>query len=137
MNNYFIWMNQHPISVSEDVYKAYWKGQRKERYFSESDIHNHVFYYDALDTEETNGSDIFQDETCLPVEEQVLKNIEIDRLHDAMNKLSAHDYELITRLYFYGESLRSISKTTNISLSTLHYRHKSILKRLKKLLADK
>ena len=99
MNDFYIWINQNPIHVNEDVYKAYWKGNRKERYFAESDIHNHVLYYDALDTDETNGSDIFQDEACIPVDEQVIQNMEISKLKDALSTLSPFDHELIFRLY--------------------------------------
>lgn len=134
MNDFYIWINQNPIHVSEDVYKAYWKGNRKERYFAESDIHNHVLYYDALDTDETNGNDIFQDEACIPVDEQVIQNMEISKLKNALAMLSPFDHELIFRLYFDGESLRSIAKDKNMALSTLHYRHKRILKQLKTLL---
>lgn len=136
MNEYFIWINNHPIAVSEAVYKEYWRGRRKERYFAESDIHNRVFYYDALDTEEMNGSDIFYDKTQLSIDEMVLEHLEIDRLHKALKQLSDKDYELICRLYFYDESLRSVARKTDISLSTLHYRHKRILQRLKNMMHD-
>lgn len=134
MNEFFIWINKLPVAVSETVYKTYWKGQRKEKYFAESDIHNKVFYYNALDTEETNGSDIFFDEVSPPVDEQVIRNMEIDKLHNALAQLSSKDYALIYRLYFYGKSLRAISREDNIPLSTLHYRHKKILEKLKDIL---
>lgn len=134
MNEFFIWINKLPVAVSETVYKTYWKGQRKERYFAESDIHNKVFYYNALDTEETNGSDIFFDEVSPPVDEQVIRNMEIDKLHNALAQLPSRDYALIYRLYFYGKSLRAISREDNIPLSTLHYRHKKILEKLKDIL---
>lgn len=134
MNVFYIWINNLPVEVSEKVYKAYWKGVRKERYFAESDIHNKVFYYNALDTEETNGSDIFFDEISPSVDEQVIKNMEITKLHNALAQLSGNDYSLIYRLYFYGKSLRTISGEDNIPLSTLHYRHKRILKKLRDML---
>lgn len=134
MNQFVIWINKLPVEVSEAVYKTYWKGQRKERYFAESDIHNKVFYYNALDTEETNGSDIFFDDTNPPVDEQVIKSMEIDKLHSALEQLPASDHALIYRLYFYGKSLRAISKEDDIPLSTLHYRHKRILEKLKNML---
>lgn len=134
MKEYCIWIDQQPIPVSEDVYKAYWKGERKERYFIEGDIHNRIFYYDALDTEETNGSEIFSDTSDTPVEDQVIKNIETHRLYDALHKLPEKDFRLIERLYFYGDSLRSISRKADIPLSTLYYRHKQILQKLKEIL---
>lgn len=134
MKDYFIWINDSPVTVSETVYKAYWKGQRKERYFSEGDIHNKVFYYDALDTEETNGSDIFEDATGISVEETVIRDMEVGNLRSALSQLSKEDSQLVFRIYYYEESLRAISKDMDIPLSTLHYRHKRILQRLKQLL---
>lgn len=134
MEEYFIWIDNRPVTVSEPVYKEYWRGRRKERYFAESDVHNKVFYYDALDTEETNGSDIFCDETSPSTDELAINHIEITHLHNVLKQLPDSDYELIHRLYFYGESLRSIARDKNVSLSTLHYRHMNILKKLKKLM---
>ena len=134
--SYLIWIDKTPVPVTESVYREYWRGIRKERYFSESDMHNKTFYYNALDTEETNGSDIFCDEASLPVEDKAIENLEISRLKTVLNELSKEEYELIYRLYFNGESLRAVSKEKGISLSTLHYRHKKILKKLKKLIEN-
>ena len=47
---YFIRIKDQEIPVTEPVYKLYCQGERKERYFRESDYHNKVFSYDALDT---------------------------------------------------------------------------------------
>ena len=59
--DYYIKIHDKQIPVSEEIYKAYCKGDRKERYFRESDIKNQTFFYDALDTEDLNGSDRFAD----------------------------------------------------------------------------
>ena len=45
---YFIRIDNETVFVTEEIYKAYCQGQRKERYFRESDIHNKTVYYDAL-----------------------------------------------------------------------------------------
>lgn len=136
MDKFLIWIDNKPIAVSKPVYKAYWKGRRKERYFAESDIHNKVFYYDALDTEDTNGSDIFCDETEPPIDELVIGHLEINQLRQAMRRLTEHEYELIYRLYFYGDTLRSISREKDIPVSTLHCRHRRILRKLKNIMED-
>ena len=52
---YYIRIDNRNVYVSEEIYKLYCKGERKERYFRESDIHNKTFYYNALDTEDFNG----------------------------------------------------------------------------------
>ena len=52
---YYIKIGRQKVPVSEAVYKEWCRGERKERYFKESDIGNNVFSYDALDTDEING----------------------------------------------------------------------------------
>ena len=52
---YYIRIDNRNVYVSEEIYKLYCKGERKERYFRESDIHNKTFYYNALDTEDFNA----------------------------------------------------------------------------------
>lgn len=128
--NYSIWINNKEIPVSEDIYKAYWKGVRKERYFAESDIHNHVFSYDALDNEDMNGEDIFTNVLEVPIEEQVMAHIEVQQLYNSLSKLSCEDRYIIYRIYFCKIPLRKLSKELGIALSTLHYRHHSILQKL-------
>lgn len=36
---YYIRIDNRNVYVSEEIYKLYCKGERKERYFRESDIH--------------------------------------------------------------------------------------------------
>ena len=134
--DYYILINNKEISVSEEVYKAYCKGTRKERYFAESDIHNHVFSYDALDNEDMNGEDIFTNALDIPVEEQVIEHIEIQQLYNALSKLSRADYYIIYQIYFCKTSLRKLSEELGVALSTLHYRHHSILQKLYTLMKD-
>ncbi len=128
--NYSIWINNEEIPVSEDVYRVYWKGVRKERYFAESDVHNHTFSYDALDTEEMNGSDMFQSVSQLPVEEQVIGALETKQLYSALAKLPEEEIYIIKQLYFNNISLRKLAENLKLPLSTLHYRHHRILRKL-------
>lgn len=129
--SYSIWVNNKEIPVNEDVYKAYWKGVRKERYFAESDMHNHIVSYDALDTEEMNGCDMFQYKSQPPVEEQVIGTLETEQLYSALKRLSAEETYIIWQLYFYDVSLRKLAQKLNLPLSTLHYRHHKILQKLR------
>ncbi len=134
--NYSIWINNEEVPVSEAVYRVYWKGARKERYFTEGDIHNHVFSYDALDTGDMNGEDIFANVLDIPIEEQVIENIETQQLYNALSKLTPEDYNIIYKLYFCKCSLRGLSRETGIALSTLHYRHHAILLKLRNYMKD-
>lgn len=130
---YFIRVNYEEIEVTEEVYKAYCQGIRKERYFRESDIHNGIFSYNALDTGEMNGCDLFPDQRA-EVEKQVELRLETEELLKALRRLSDKELALIRRIYFYDQSLRRVSQDEGIPLSTLHYRIKTILKKLRKLM---
>lgn len=132
--DYCIWVKGEPVKVSEAVYRTYWRGARKEKYFMESDIHNKTFSYDALDTEGINGCDIFCGTSTKTTEDQVLDKFCAQDLGNALSILSDTELELIRRLYLYDESLRSIAKVQNISPSTLQYRHQKILSKLRKQL---
>lgn len=131
---YFIRIKDQEIPVTETVYRLYCRGDRKERYFRESDYHNKVFYYDALDTEEMNGCELMEDRSGKTVEEEVELRLETERLQKAFACLEEPEQDLIRRIYYYGRSLREISREDGIPATTLHYRHRKILGKLKKLL---
>ena len=88
---YFIRIDETDILVTREVYKAYCRGQRKERYFRESDLHNQVCSYDALDTEDHRGCDLFSDPEALPVEEAVQKHLALISLSAALEHLSLEE----------------------------------------------
>ena len=109
--DYYIKIHDKQIPVSEEIYKAYCKGDRKERYFRESDIKNQTFFYDALDTEDLNGSDMFWDACAESVEETAERHLLLESLKKAAQELSENERELICRLYVYGESLRAYARS--------------------------
>ena len=84
--DYYIKLKNTQIPVTEEIYKAYCQGARKERYFRESDIRNQTFFYDALDTEELNGSDMFSDPAAESVEDAVQKHILLEKLKEKIGR---------------------------------------------------
>lgn len=134
-NNFFIYVDRQKIPVSEIIYKEFCKGERKELYFKESDAHNQVCYYDALDNDDYNGEDLFAD-TSSSVEQNVIDNLIYERLYECIKQLNQSERMLIQRLYYYGQSLRQIAKNDNVPVTTLQYRHKKILEKLKNLMDE-
>lgn len=132
--NYYIKIEQQNIPVSEEIYKIWQHGERKERYFREGDIRNGVFSYDALDGEGLNGSELFAEADRNPVEHQAERELLINALKQALNTLNKEDKELLAHIYCQEESLRSIAQSTGVPFTTLQYRHKKILKELRLLL---
>ena len=106
------------------------------RYTRRTAIRNQTFFYDALDTEELNGSEMFQDPDAQSVEDAAERNILLEKLRDSVGRLSDDEKELLSRLYVYGESLRRVAGTTGIPLTTLHGRHRRLLKKLKNFLEN-
>ena len=132
--DYYIKINGNPVPVTEEVYKAYCRGERKERYFRESDIRNQTLFYDALDTDEIRGSDMFGDPFAESVEETAERRWLLERLKEAIPQLTDGERELVHRLYFCGDSLRELSRSCRIPVTTLQSRHQRVLKKLKNYL---
>ncbi|WP_320955456.1 sigma-70 family RNA polymerase sigma factor [Hungatella effluvii] len=128
---YYIKIEQQNIPVSEEIYKIWQHGERKDRYFREGDIRNGVFSYDALDGEGLNGSELFAEKDRNPVEHQAERDLLINALKQALNTLNNEDKELLAHIYYLDNSLRKIAQKTGIPFTTLQYRHKKILKKLR------
>ena len=122
---YYIRIDNRNVYVSEEIYKLYCKGERKERYFRESDIHN---------KEDLNGCDLFQDTRSKPVDEQAEESLEHSLLFEAIKDLEPKEKDIIRRIYCYDQSLRQISRETGVPVTTLHYRHGKILRKLRNLM---
>lgn len=131
---HYICIKNEKVPVTEVVYKEYCRGERKERYFAEGDIHNQVFSYDALDTGEMNGCEMFADRNARTVEEQVEWQLVWEDLKQAIAHLNRAEQELIRRIYLYDQSLRQIAREKHIPLTTLQCRHKRTLEKLRNLM---
>ncbi len=132
--DYYIKIREVQVPVSEEIYKAYCRGERKERYFRESDRRHKVLFYDALDTEELNGSEMFWDPSAESVESVAEKDWFLERLRESLKELSDGERELLGRLYVYQDSLRAVARSSGIPVTTLQARHQTILKKLRKKL---
>ena len=53
----------------------------------------------------------------------------------AMKGLDPRERDMIRRIYCYDQSLRQISRETGVPVTTLHYRHGKILRKLRSLMA--
>lgn len=129
--NYYVKIDHQEIPVTEEIFRTWKKGERKERYFREGDIQNGVFSYDALDGEGLNGCELFADPSIPPVESAVERKLLKSGLKQAISTLNSDEKELLLRIYYKEESLRHISADLHVPFTTLQYRHKKILKKLK------
>ena len=108
--------------------------KRHELHLEEKDAAHGVFYYSALDTEETNGEDAIPDLTSPHVEDIIADKLVAEKLHRCLAQLTKEEQELIFILFFQNKSEHQVSRETGIAQKTIHNRKVRILARLKKLL---
>ena len=78
---YMIKIQGNLIEVSQDVYYAYFRMERQERWQEEKKQEHDVLSYDALDNDETVGSENVADLTTPSMEEQAMSR----ELHESVN----------------------------------------------------
>ena len=131
---YFIPIEGKLIEVEENVYVAYYKMGRRERYLEERDQENCVLSYDALDRNGMVGQEMFHDPGSPSLEDLVLAKELMVQLHRCIDMLPRAERELIQAIYFDGMTDTDYSKKVKRSQQIVSYNHKRILSKLKKLM---
>ncbi|EJP18837.1 hypothetical protein HMPREF1142_1743 [Peptostreptococcaceae bacterium AS15] len=131
---YFLFVNGNKVMVSEDVYKAYWQEKNHENYLKQVDRKNHLLLFSSFDNDGHFEESIIDE--GIDVEKIVQTQIMIDAVRKALSKLNDDEREIVEKLYYDEESIRSISKKRNISHPALIKKKNKILDKLKKLLKD-
>ena len=131
---YIIRIQGDLIEVSEDVYYAYFRMERQERWQEEKKQAHDVLSYDALDNEEIVGAEMIPDLTSPSLEESVISRELKDRLHHAVDALPREERELIHAIYFEGKSEREYAKKQGCSQNKIYKRRIKILSKLKMFL---
>ena len=141
-----LWINGEYVDVTDEIYTAYLKGERKMSYF-EKDLKSERVLKDkngdikeiipsredSLDRLLSDNKRQFSDDSE-SVESIIQTNDEIDKLHNALNQLSADEWAII-KMFFYDEmSERDTAKVLGISQVAVNKRKHRILKKLKKII---
>ena len=132
---YFIPIEGKLIEVEENVYIAYYKMGRRERYLVERDQKNGVLSYDALDQDGIIGQEMMNDPEADSLEDLVLAKELKSELHRCIEILSKSEQELIQAIYFDGMSDMEYSKRIKKTQQTVSYRRKKVLSKLKRLMS--
>ena len=122
------------VPVAEEVYLTYHRMKRREIYLEERDTTNGVFYYSAMDTEETSGEDAILDLTSPRVEDVAVDKLLAEKLHQCLSQLAKEEQKLIFFLYFQGKSQAGLERETGIKQQTISYRDRQIRLKLKKMM---
>ena len=128
---YLIKIQGRLIEVSEDVYYAYFRMERQERWQEEKKQEHEVMSYDAIDNGETNGEEAIQDMATPSMDELTIAKELNERLHHAVAALPKAERDLIQAVYFEGQTEEDYGKMTGMSQTGISYRRRKILSKLK------
>ena len=138
----FIYVGKEKVPVSDEVYKEFYRMDRRERYM-EKDIKvgrmvvdpeaETVEYIpskeDSINRLMDQGADFEAD--------QMIEDILCDKatlliLQEAMTALDEKEQELIQAIYYKNLTVREVAKEENVSHVSVVKRHKKVLDKLKK-----
>ena len=135
--NYYIFLGDLKVDVSEEVYKGYWQETNRENYLKRLDKENRL----------GNFSEFVSDEVARSMEERLIDKavdleklvevkMQIEALNRALDNLSPDEREIIQALFYEEIPQRDLAKKLNISQGAVFRRKEKILKKLKVLLED-
>ena len=142
---YYIGLNGQVFEVSRELYEAYYKGQRKEKYFT------HDLKQERIKVDKETGEKIvipsredsyerlletekqFAEETE-DIEDAAIRAVMLEKLKEALHILTYEEKEIIYALFYQEISEVELAKRLGIARTTLQSRKYKILEKLKKFL---
>ena len=131
---FYLYVNGQKVKVSEEIYKVYWREREHEKYLEQVDRKNHLLFFSSLD-HDGHYVDHIVDES-VDVAKIVETQMMIESLRYAISKLNDEERDIIERLYFNDETLRSVAKLKSITHPALIKRRNKILEKLKKFIEE-
>ncbi|MGX7112246.1 sigma factor [Gemella cuniculi] len=131
---YFLFVNGKKVKVSKEVYKVYWQEKNHENYLKQVDRKKHLLLFSSFDRDGHFENNIIDEN--VDVEKIIQTQMMIDAVRNALSKLNDEEREIIDRLYYNEETLRSVAKAKSISHPALIKRRNKILEKLKELLKE-
>ena len=131
---FYLYVNGQKVKVSEEIYKVYWREREHEKYLEQVDRKNHLLFFSSLD-HDGHYVDNIVDES-VDVAKIVETQMMIESLRYAISKLNDEERDIIERLYFNDETLRSVAKLKSITHPALIKRRNKILEKLKKIIEE-
>ena len=138
---FYINIDGQRVPVTEDVYRAYYKMSRRERYLEERDRVNGKVLYSGMDTNEMTGEETIPDLEAVPVDEEIIKDDLLDQLRKHLGSLNDSERELIDALFFSnngdGMSEREYAVMSGLSKTAVHARKIKVFEKLRDLMDKK
>lgn len=120
------------IPIKDDVKKIFEDSKREEEKLRKRDSRAGLFLFQDIDTNERLFMDILQDTKC-DIEEEIIEKEFKEEIRIILSSLNKDELHLLKLLIEKELTEREISKIIGVSNSTLNYRKKKLLNKLKKL----
>lgn len=135
--NYYLFLGDLKVDVSEEVYKGYWQETNRENYLKRLDKENRLGYFSEFVSDEVARSmEERLIDKAVDLEKLVEVKMQIEALNRALDNLSPDEREIIQALFYEEIPQRDLAKKLNISQGAVFRRKEKILKKLKVLLED-
>lgn len=140
--DFYICLDGRAIRVSEEVYRTYYRGERKERYFME-DLKTERIQVDAeAKTVHFTPSREDSYERLVAANHQFMvqgQSVEDEAvlsvlLEAALHSLSDEEQALVHELFYLEKTEREVSAVLNIARSTLQRKRNRVLEKLRGML---
>ena len=139
--DFYLYIEGKRVKVSEEVYREYYKGERKERYFMR-DLKTERVTIDSRTGEITiipGREDSYerliesrsQFASYANMEEQTVQSL---LLEQALGNLTDKERNLIEEIYFLEKTERQVSEALHIAKTTLRRKHREALNKLREFL---
>ena len=131
-NKFNLLVNKKRITVTEEIYRAYYQLKEREAYLDKLSRQNNL----SIEECEEKGIqvDYLLSYTQESVEDKLIKAEMLAKLALCLSVLSEQERLLIYLLFFKGESERTLCDMLGMAKTTLHDRKQKILSKLKKML---
>lgn len=131
-NKYTLVVNKKRISVTKEVYKAYYQQKEHEAYLDKLSKKHDISF------EECEEKGIQVDYSLLHIQEstedKLIKAEMLAKLTEAMEKLSRHERRLIYSLFFKGIGENKFAQSIGVTKQAVNKQKYRILYKLKKFL---
>ena len=142
---YYIGLNGQTFEVSRELYEAYYKGQRKEKYFTHDLKQEHIKVDKetgeriVIPSREDSYERLLEAqkqfaEEAENVEDAAVRAVMLEKLNEALYTLSDEETAIIHALFYQETSEVELAKKLEIARTTLQSRKYKILEKLRKLL---
>lgn len=130
----FVPMQGCLLEVDEKTYKEIYKEYERNRYVQRLDREHTVCCADAF--EDKDASMYYGNVAADEFENRIINRLMISKLVNALRQLSPDESIIIDLIYYKGMSQRNAAEAIGVSQSTLHYRIKNLLGKLREFINE-